>query len=216
MNRHIHVFPLLSLATLLAFALTACEKVELPQEKNPTETPENGEWNTGEEYETGDNTSNDIDYDDKLIPLVEYFVSHGNTPETAFIIADFHHTIPLVLEHATEGAIGFKDACVEGYIVGYVPKGGKIQKAVFQAGNVQTNIVLADSPKEKDYNNCIAVQLTTGSKEARETRAKLNLADNPQNLGRKVLLLGNVEPYLGKGLGLTSTRDYRFLDIPPI
>lgn len=94
---------------------------------------------------------------------------------------------------------------VKGYIVGYVP-GMSISEAIFgaptDADAQKTNILLASSTGEDDYNYCLAVQLPTGS-----IRDALNLTDNPGNLGKMVTLVGTNEKYFGVN-GLKSVTDY--------
>lgn len=82
---------------------------------------------------------------------------------------------------------------VKGYIVGYVP-GQKFSEAVIGLeGEVsKTNLLLADAANETDYEKCIPVQLPSG-----EVRNALNLAENPENLGKEATLTGNIEKYFG-------------------
>jgi len=81
---------------------------------------------------------------------------------------------------------------IKGYIVGYVP-GQKIAEAVFGAtGEVSvSNILIAASPNETDYNKCMPVQLPNST----DIRTKLNLKDNAGNLKKVVILYGNIEKY---------------------
>lgn len=83
---------------------------------------------------------------------------------------------------------------IKGYIVGYVP-GQKISEAVFGAtGEVSvSNILIAASPNETDYNKCMPVQLPNNT----DIRTKLNLKDNAGNLKKEVILYGNIEKYFG-------------------
>lgn len=55
-----------------------------------------------------------------------------------------------------------------------------------------SNLLLASSPDETDYTNCIALQLPSGA-----VRTALNLQDNPANLGREVTVHGYIDKYLG-------------------
>jgi hypothetical protein len=90
---------------------------------------------------------------------------------------------------------------VSGYIVG-----GDLTSAAasFEAPfKSRTNILLGPKSSTKDRNACIAVQLPSGS-----VRDALNLVDNPNMLGRKVCLKGDiVEAYYGL-VGLKSVDDY--------
>ncbi len=82
---------------------------------------------------------------------------------------------------------------VKGYIVGYVEGQVYTEGAHFSAtgDNVSTtNVLLAGSPSETSAANCIPVQLPKG-----EIRDKLNLSQNAGNLGKEVLLYGDVTKY---------------------
>ena len=82
---------------------------------------------------------------------------------------------------------------VKGYIVGYVEGQVYTEGAHFSAtgDNVSTtNVLLAGSPSETSAANCIPVQLPKG-----EIRDKLNLSQNAGNLGKEVLLYGDITKY---------------------
>ena len=89
---------------------------------------------------------------------------------------------------------------VKAYIVGYVEGQVLADGAHFTADgcNVKTNLLIADSSSETNVANCIPVQLPSGN-----VRTGLNLQDNPGNLGKQVLLYGNIEKYFG-ATGLKS------------
>lgn len=83
---------------------------------------------------------------------------------------------------------------VKGYIVGYV-YGQKIADGkVFGSDTctVQTNLLIASTPDEKDYTKCMPVQLPKG-----DIRTGLNLKDNKGNIRQEVLLLGDLATYYG-------------------
>ncbi len=89
-------------------------------------------------------------------------------------------------------------AWVTGYIVGYVDTGIKSyateESSKFTVpATVATNLLLAMTPDEKDYTKCISVNLKSGS----DSRTKLNLKDNPGNLGKLLKLKGDVTRYVG-------------------
>lgn len=94
-----------------------------------------------------------------------------------------------------------EDVWVSGYIVG-----GDLTSAAAsfeEPFKSRTNILLGPKSSTKDRNSCIAVQLPTG-----RVRDALNLVDNPNMLGRKVCLRGDiVEAYYGL-VGLKSVDDY--------
>lgn len=97
----------------------------------------------------------------------------------------------------------------KGYIVGYIPTGGAstvISGTVFGAGEdaAASNLVIAPLAEETDYNNCIAIQLPSGS----SVRTALNLKDNPGNLGKAVEIKGDVMLYCGAA-GIKNTSEYK-------
>ena len=80
---------------------------------------------------------------------------------------------------------------VKGYIVGCVSGQAYDSGATFDAlPDVVTNILIAASSTESDPSKCMPVQLPSG-----DIRKGLNLVDNPSNLGKEVLLYGNIEAY---------------------
>ncbi|MBO4821680.1 MAG: hypothetical protein J5548_09485 [Prevotella sp.] len=83
---------------------------------------------------------------------------------------------------------------VKAYIVGYVSGQVLADGAHFTSDgcDVKTNLLIADSSSETNVANCIPVQLPNGA-----VRTGLNLQDNPGNLGKQVLLYGNIEKYFG-------------------
>lgn len=98
-------------------------------------------------------------------------------------------------------------ATVVGYIVGYVPSGNMTKTAFSAAGcTVNSNIVLADSPEETNYANCIPVQLKSSS----SARSDLNLRDNAAIIGRRVEVTGTLEKYCSVA-GLKNVATYRFV-----
>lgn len=96
-----------------------------------------------------------------------------------------------------------------GYIVGYV-NGSSMSSSKFTAGNKASNIILADSPLETSFKNCVPVQLSNTSTEKEKVRNALNLSSKPENLKHKVKILGTITNYMSTN-GLTKTRRYEFL-----
>lgn len=87
-------------------------------------------------------------------------------------------------------------AWVQGYIVGCVDGEGKTiaTESRFEAPfTIASNILIADTPNETNYKNCIPVQLVGGS----DVRTALNLKDNAGNLGKIVMIYGSLEKYFG-------------------
>ena len=86
---------------------------------------------------------------------------------------------------------------VTGYIVGYVDTGIKSfasdESAKFSApATVATNLLLANTPDEKDWSKCCSINLPSKT----DIRSQLNLMDNPGNLGKLLNIKGNVTRYV--------------------
>ena len=115
--------------------------------------------------------------------------SKGSGPDDAMTVAQ-----------ARESA-GAEEVWVSGYIVG-----GDLTSASasFESPfSSRTNIVLGPKSTSSDRSACMSVQLPAGN-----VREALNLVDNPLNLGRKVLLKGNiVDAYFGMP-GIKNISDF--------
>lgn len=109
---------------------------------------------------------------------------------------------------AYNASAAIPDVWVKGYIVGYVDGASLESGAVFGAeapegGEVSaSNMLIADNADVTDYTQCLVVQLSAGN-----IRSALNLKDNPENLGKTVVLSGSLETYF-KVCGLKSLTDY--------
>ena len=119
-------------------------------------------------------------------------------------------TVAELMEAYASGDDIAKGATVVGYIVGCID-GSSISNAVFgnevSEENGGTNILLADDPYETNIDNCIPVQLPSG-----DVRTALNLANNPGNYQKKVILTGDVEAYFNVA-GLKKTSAYEFVEM---
>ena len=118
--------------------------------------------------------------------------------------------ILLGTENGTD-AEGYTRATVwaTGYIVGYIStaNGSAFNEgsAKFMAtGAEATNLLLAETPDETDWEKCAPVQLPSGA-----VRNALNLADHPENLGKEVSLKGSLEKYFG-AYGIKSLTAYEW------
>jgi hypothetical protein len=60
--------------------------------------------------------------------------------------------------------------------------------------------MIAASPDETDYKNCMPVQLPANT----EVRTGVNLKDNPGNLKKEILLYGNLAAYFGSTRGVKA------------
>ena len=101
---------------------------------------------------------------------------------------------------------------VTGYIVGIInTEVGTVlnaRSAQFEAPfGINTNLMIAMSPDETNWENCASVQLPSGS-----VRTALNLSDHPDNLGKQVTIKGTTgEKYCGV-YGLRSASNYKWGD----
>lgn len=85
-------------------------------------------------------------------------------------------------------------AWVKGYIVGWVEGQAITTGAHFTTpSTVASNILIANAPDVTDYTQCVAVQLVANT----EIRTKVNLMDNPGNLGKVLEIQGSLEKYFG-------------------
>ncbi|MDM5316940.1 DUF6359 domain-containing protein [Fictibacillus sp. b24] len=99
---------------------------------------------------------------------------------------------------------------VEGYIVGTV-KGGNGASISYQLTSPftqDTNLAIADSPNETDKTKILPVQLPTA------VRAALNLKSNPDNLGKKVQITGDLLEYYSVP-GHKNAKSFTFVDGTP-
>ncbi|MDE7135266.1 MAG: hypothetical protein K2N91_01415 [Muribaculaceae bacterium] len=103
-----------------------------------------------------------------------------------------------------------KNYWVHGYIVGCVQTTETVftatEQTVNMTGNFTTpnNILIAATPDETNYENCLGIQLPSGA-----VRSALNLMDNPGNLGKEVCLYGYIDKYLGLP-GMRSVVNFNF------
>ncbi|MBR2863751.1 MAG: hypothetical protein IKB97_09440 [Bacteroidaceae bacterium] len=101
---------------------------------------------------------------------------------------------------------------LKGYIVGYV-EGNSLKQSVFDVpfDGENTNMLLADSPHETDYANCLPVKLANTGSYA--FRRELNLYDHPEYLGQYIALLGLKWNYF-RTIGVFEIYDYEWLPVP--
>lgn len=94
---------------------------------------------------------------------------------------------------ATFKARDFDEAVwVKGYIVGCATTTGGYKYSFTQPFESMTSILIADSKKEDNKKNVVAIQLKSGS----DIRADLNLVENPENYRRTVAVYGYKTTYL--------------------
>lgn len=202
------LYRLLPFLTILVVNFWACEKLEMPNTAPSNDGENSTEKNTLPIIVPNDsNTQPASDKDKTIDDTISFVLNHG-TDKNPYVVSDFKTSIPAMLNYY--GANGLeRDNYVLGYIVGYI-KGTTMSKAVFKADGVETNIVLADSPDELDYRNCLPVQLSKSSKYTERTREALNLHSHPENFKKRVLVYGKVHTYMHT-LGITNTKGFIFI-----
>ena len=93
---------------------------------------------------------------------------------------------------------------VKGYIVGWVDGMTLASGAKFTVPATSvSNVLIAATPTVTSVDECIPVQLPSGS----AARSAVNLQDNPTNLGKQVSLCGDILAYFG-ATGLKAVTDY--------
>ncbi|MBO5025482.1 MAG: hypothetical protein J6C86_04995 [Bacteroidaceae bacterium] len=227
MKRGHSIFTIMLFISLI---LSGCEKLVVPEYGgNDTEKTDSDKGNNSgtedEEDNNGSSTTPDDNGKEDDNPGTgdnnpEDNPNKDDNEEEEDILHNGYETSPYLASDLATGYVGkyiiekgaaISNSWVVGYIVGYV-NGTKLteKSAVFAAGNKETNILIADTPLETDYTNCAPVQLSSGTsyKAAREA---LNLKIHPENIGRKVKLLGIAEKYMGCA-GIKNTREYKFIE----
>ncbi len=89
---------------------------------------------------------------------------------------------------------------VTGYIVGCAANGGVVSTGDATASNI------ALGARQDQTEGIVAVQLTANS----DSRAALNLVDNPGNLGAQVAIYGDLQAYFGAP-GIKNVTDYEII-----
>ena len=88
----------------------------------------------------------------------------------------------------------YNQAWISGYIIGYATGNKSINYMdstdAQPSSKAKTNIVLADNLEERDFNRVIVVELPKG-----HIRSDVNLYDNPNNLHRRLTVIGRMIPY---------------------
>lgn len=113
----------------------------------------------------------------------------GSSPAEAMTVAQ------------ARASAGVEDVWISGYIVGGdLTSSSASFEAPFES---RTNIVIGPKSTTSNRSSCLSVQLVAG-----DAREALNLVDNPSNLGRRILLKGNVvEAYYGMP-GIKNITDF--------
>ena len=111
-------------------------------------------------------------------------------------------------------ATGTQTAWVKGYIVGGVKNGNDAntvdapEDVVFGLDDIRSSaIIVAGSKDETDYTKCLVIGFGSDSQAA---KTALNLVDNPDNLGKEVLLLGTLKYAFGAP-GMKTITDHELV-----
>jgi len=119
---------------------------------------------------------------------------------------------PMTAYQALLGSVNDKisEPWVKGYIVGFIDTGiGNVANAntakLTAEGAVATNMLIATTPDETNWENCATVQLPSGA-----VRNALNLANNPDNLGKLVCIKGTTGSKYCGAYGVRSVSAYRW------
>lgn len=107
-----------------------------------------------------------------------------------------------------EQIIGDTIIRVAGYIVGVSGQFSLINSVFDSPFPLSSNILLADSPYERNYVRCMPIRLKNGTNE----RSELNLVDHPENLGKALLVEGCIEEYY-RVPGIKNLSDWSWIEI---
>lgn len=148
------------------------------------------------------NAPKEGDYATWCVDDVKVGVKGEDVPNTGD--RDGSEAKPYTVADVNTGVEGF-DKWATGYIVGFSSSFDATKYAVFSAENAQNNnVLLADTPNEKDITKCIAVALPTGA-----VKDAVNLKDNPANFGKKLTVKGQVTECL-RIRGVKNATAYKF------
>lgn len=100
--------------------------------------------------------------------------------------------------------VGEKNVAVFGFIYGGDPTNVAIRIA--PPFSSTTTLVIAPAMSERNRNNCFVVELPSG-----KIRNELNLVGFPENLGRPVVITGEIVPSYFNYTGIKGTKAYAFL-----
>lgn len=119
----------------------------------------------------------------------------GGTPSGTGTQNDpYNVAAAITLQNATPYVVGW----VKGYIVGSVKSGvtsvtSNNDILYSPPFNLATNVLIADSKTENNYQNCVIVNLPAGT----SLRSEVNLVDHPENLGKWLKVKGTLRTYFG-------------------
>lgn len=120
---------------------------------------------------------------------------------------------PMTAYQASIGSVNYTVAepWVTGYIVGYIDtnisNALSEKTAVFGSGDVATNMLIATTPDETDWEKCATVQLPSGA-----VRNALNVSDHPENIGKLVTIKGTTGDKYCSAYGVKNVSNYTWTD----
>ena len=147
---------------------------------------------------------------ESIIDYISYFGNYGTpVPFEDMLKGGCLYVEFVEKDEETATFTKLNEMWMEGYVVGFVD-GRSMKSTVFDAGDVATNIVIAERKGEWEVEMCVPVQLANSSKSNKETRAALNLKDHPEVLGKRVKIKGDIAKYMGVA-GLKNAKQYEFV-----
>lgn len=176
------------LLTFIIFLSASCEKPVIDEESTNKKENNKGTDNKGNKNDNGGWTNDDKTDDD----------SHEEWSNGEEWQDDDTVNVAAFKAHDFEDAVW-----VKGYIVGCASTTGGYKYYFTQPFESMASILIADSKKENDKKNVVAIQLKSGS----YIREDLNLAENPENHKRMVAIYGYKTTYL-KIEGMKDILDY--------
>lgn len=127
-------------------------------------------------------------------------------PEDVMIDSKGTRNDPWNVEEAIDPANRLRTGWVSGYIVGSVKAGVEDVKSAADVifgpdGQLENNVLIADTPDCTDYTKCLIVSLPQNS----ALRATVNLLKNKDAYKKKLLVQGELEYFMGRP-GLCDTK----------
>lgn len=146
-------------------------------------------WDTDDENDDDNDDDNDNNNDDEN----EDDNDNDDDDDPNLTTSD---TLSIAEGIKLQDEYNYNQACIRGYIVGYA----KGNKSIVYFNNseekptskAQYNVVLADSIGENDNQRIIIVELPKGF-----IRDDINLYNNPQNIHKRLTVIGRMIPYYG-------------------
>lgn len=134
----------------------------------------------------------------------EFKLEGIDIPGSEIPAGDGSETSPYNVTQVQNGASG-SGVWVSGYIVGWVDGMTLATGATFNSNaTVASNVLIANTPDATSVDQCIPVQLVSGT----DVRAAVNLMDNPGNFGKKLSIKGNLVAYFGT-TGVKEGSEYK-------